>query len=231
MSNYLIDEILMARQVHLLAGPSGAGKTRWLLNMLLEWEKGRSVFGRASHPVPWCYVASDRNVESVHETLRSMAIAPEWIPIVGAFGPERKTWMEIMTAAAKRKAQLLVIESFGSFVEAPGLQIQVKNFMNTANAVIQPSKEAPEGMTIIGVMESPKMHAQKYYENPRQRVSGVASWAHFAETVMLVEFQDAKDPTSDRVLTICPRNSRALSFVMTFDGMGRPQVVPEVGEG
>src|SRR5690242_1448332 len=72
----LIDRILPVHEVHILGGPSGAGKTRWLFQMLQEWKAGNSVLGYASNPVPYAYVSTDRSRESVKRTCEDLGIDP-----------------------------------------------------------------------------------------------------------------------------------------------------------
>ena len=220
-TNYLIDEILPARRVHLLGGPSGVGKTRWLFDTLLKWEAGKPIFGLASHPVPWVYVPADRDLESVEETLATMGIKKGAIDIIPAFGRHAKTWSQITTAAAERGAELVVVEALAGFCDAPGLHHQVRAFLNSVYTQIYPTINAPRGMTIMGVMETPKMKPHERYENPRQRISGVATWAHSTETIMMLEPADPKHPKKpERILHICPRNARAQELSGKMDLTG-----------
>lgn len=216
MSEFLIDPILPKCEVHLLAGPSGAGKTRWLLNLLLDWEKGKPVFGYATNPVPWVYVGADRGMESVTRTLVGMGIDPKRISTIPAWD-KGLNFNQIMDAVDKSGAKLAVIESFGSFVEPPANSACVKSFLHRASKWCRQAE-----LTIIGVVESPKMKPYERYENPRQRVSGAAAWAHFTETIFLVEPTDVKDPKlPTRQLYVCPRNVAGATYTAAFDEMGR----------
>ncbi len=220
-SEYLIESILPAGEVHLLGGPSGSGKTRLLFDTLLDWEQGKDVFGYKSHPVNWVYVATDRSIESVHRTLASMGISKERLKIIPAFGKDEKTFCQIMTAISDIEAELAVIEAFGKFVEPPGRSRQVDQFLSACSAATSNRKEHRNGLTIIGVVESPKMKPSEKYELPRQRISGAASWGHFSDTVILVEPSDFKNATNtQRTVTICPRNSKELVLAGGFSESG-----------
>jgi hypothetical protein len=77
-------------------------------------------------------------------------------------------------------------------------------------------------MTIIGVVESPKLKPQERYENPRWRVSGAAAWAHYSETIFLIEPSFAKDiDKPERKLYVCPRNAPGMELKGAFDKHGR----------
>jgi len=212
---YLIDQILPRHETSLLAGPSGAGKTRFLLPaMVKSWEKGLPVLGFKSHPVPWVYVASDRSEESVKRTLETMSIDPESFPIIPAWD-KAMTIPQILDEVDRLKARFAIIESFGSFCEGRH-PTAVKHFLQSYDRMARTID-----LTTLGMMEAPKQTPSERYENPRQRVSGFASWAHFTETIMLVEFADPKDVSNDeRVFTACPRNYPAFDRLGKFDAHG-----------
>lgn len=212
---YLIESILPSTEIHLLAGPTGAGKTRWLFDTLMDWEQGLPVLGHASHPVPWIYIANDRSMDGVNRTLDTMEIARDAFPIVAAWD-RHMTFPQIIDAIEAERAQLAIIEGFGGLVDPPCHSHQVRRFLCSTCTILKET-----GITLIGVVESPKMKPKDTYNNPRQRVSGVATWGHHSETIFLVEPADASvasDPR--RILTVCPRNSpgiiRQCSF--TFEG-------------
>jgi hypothetical protein len=214
---FLIDKILPSREVHLLAGPSGAGKTRWLMHMLKnEWEKEIPILGHWSYPVPWCYVAADRSIESVKRTFWDIDINPSTIDIIPAWGNDRKTLPQISDEIQKRQAKLAVIEGFTGFPDGvnPG---SVRAFLCSVQSWCDQDE-----LTIIGVAESPKMKPQERYENPRQRISGCAAWAHYTETVMLLEPKDVRHPKlPERNLYICPRNAKSMEVGGNFDDTGK----------
>ena len=215
MTEYIVEAILPAKEVHLFGGPSGAGKTRWLLHTLLEWEQGMDVLGFRSNPVPWVYIAADRSVASVQRTLLGMGIQPGLILAVDAWDKQMGI-NEIMDRIVGSQAKLIVWESFGSFVEEPVNGRTVKSFLNRMSRFCRGQE-----VTIIGVVESPKMKPYEKYENPRQRISGAAAWGHFSETIMLVEPDDLTKDNPDRTLYVCPRNSPTLKIALAFDLQGR----------
>src|SRR3990170_2740164 len=58
----IIDTILPAREVSILAGASGAGKTTLVMQMLKSLQRNESVFGHvAQHHQRIGYIAADRN--------------------------------------------------------------------------------------------------------------------------------------------------------------------------
>ena len=219
MSDFLIDCILPKREISLVGGPSGAGKTRWLMHMLVnEWQRGLPVLGYNSHPCKWTYVASDRSIASVHRTLHDLGIDPAKIDILPAWGKHKKTLNQIYDEAETRKAKLLVIEGFGGYADE-GTPNAVRRHLSAVQTAVE-----HYDLTIIGVVEQPKMKPRDIYENPRQRISGAAAWGHYTETIFLVEPEDVKDPRlPTRRLIVCPRNAAGLTLHGSFDNQGRIQ--------
>jgi AAA domain len=194
-----------------MAGPTGAGKTTWLFDMLMRWEKGQDVLGCRSHPVPWFYVAGDRSIDGMNRTLDRMRIPRDQFPTLAAWD-QQMTFQQIMGAVKDADAKLAIIEGFGQYVDSPGHTQQVRNFLQSACNICK-----TDGTTILGIVESPKMKPRDRYENPRQRVSGPAAWGHHTETIFLMEPADtSKADNPDRTLTVCPRNSAVMVVPYTF---------------
>ena len=217
---YLVEAILPSTEIHLLAGPTGAGKTRWLFDTLMDWEQGLPVLGHSSHPVPWIYVANDRSMDGVNRTLDTMEITRDAFPIIPAWDM-KMTWLQMIDAIEAEKAQLAIIEGFGGLVDSPGHSHQVRNFLCSTYSLIKQCD-----ITIIGVVESPKMKPKDSYANPRQRVSGVATWGHHTETIFLVEPTDASNASDPRrTLTVCPRNAPGMIRNAAFTSEGHLRII------
>lgn len=218
---YLINPLIPTELVHLCAGPSGAGKTRWLLPMLQnEWRRGKDVLGHRSYPVPWAYIAMDRPYVSVEETFLSLDIDPLMVNIIPAMDLGYKSINQVIDHAKKVFAKLLVIEMFSYLLPGPETRESVRDFMGATQRLL-----ANEGMTIIGTMESPKMKPRDAYKNPRQRISGPASWGHCGETIMLVEPDPRKAEDSPcRTISIYPRNGKPEIFHGEFGSDGKMHI-------
>lgn len=214
LSADLIESILTPHEIHLLAGPTGAGKTRWMFQWLLDWERQKPIFGYASNPVKWAYASADRTAVSAQRTIASMNLKLD-VPLIPAWD-RGMTISQILDAAKGMEAQFLIVESFGSFVQHPATCNIVKAYLQAISAAIR-----KDNITILGVMESPKMKPSERYSNPRQRISGVASWGHFAETIMLVEPLPGRESMPQRTVTICPRNGPVIARELEFQGDGR----------
>jgi RecA-family ATPase len=225
LSDYIIDGLVPKHEVHLLAGVSGSGKTTWLFHTLLDWQMGINVLGFKSNPVPWCYVSADRSLASAYRTMAAMGIPAGSFPMLSAHGADKKDWGKIIDTLAgmDEGIELAVIEGFASLLGGTGnaTHREVSNFIHKVCEDCAPSKRFPNGLTVIGVMESPKSKEHEKYSLPRQRVSGVATWGHMADCIFLVEHANVQkrgDP--HRTLFVCPRIGKDLEFAGSFKANG-----------
>ena len=219
----LIENILPPRRVHLLGGVSDAGKTRFIIPALLDFTAGRPILGQPTHPCPWVYVSGDRSAEELEDTLYAMDIPKDSFPYIPAFGKDNKNLRQIIEAATNRpcKPELLIIEGFADLCPVDTRK-EVRAFLSSCSAYCQPSRTLLNGLTILGIVESPKLKPNERYRNPRQRISGVSSWAYHTSTVLLIENIDKDDTyeSEERILWACMKNSRRLKLAAKFDARG-----------
>jgi len=231
LPNDLIDLILPSARVHLIAGNSNAGKTRWIIPTMLQWQAHQPIMGFASHPIPWAYVIGDRLRIEAEDTINSMGIDPSVITMIPAFGPDNKNWRTVMYAAAALKVGVLVWEGFGDFCEGEKKR-DVRDFLSSISAMCH-DKSYPGGcLTILGIMECPKMKPAEKYADPRQRVSGNSSWVYHTSSVFIIESDKPKDLTEPRRnLYASIKNGISFQTVGDFDNFGRLYFQPPAGTG
>jgi hypothetical protein len=165
----------------------------------------------------------DRPYTSVEATLLSLDLDPQMINIIPAMDMQYKSISEVADCAKQMGAKLLVIEMFSYLLPGPETRENVRAFMGAVQRML-----AQTGMTIIGTMESPKMKQRDLYKNPRQRISGPASWGHCAETVMLIEPDPKKAEDSPyRTISIHTRNGQAEIFQAVFKRDGKLHLIPQ----
>lgn len=219
MSDYIIDNLVPKHEVHLVAGVSGSGKTTWLFHTLLDWQKGLPVLGFTSVPVPWAYVAADRSLAAAQRTMGRMGIPANSFPMLSAHGADEKSFEEIAEVLSDMEVEMAVIEGFGGLLEGngSGSHREVAKFMHKVCKACVPSKAFPNGLTILGVVESPKSKQNEKYSLPRQRISGVATWGHMCDCIFLIEHQHPdKHGDPGRKLFVCPRIGKDLEFTGSF---------------
>lgn len=216
---WLIDALLPAYEVHLLGGPSGSGKTRWLFDLIENWQAGNSIFGFASHPVPYVYCAADRSYASVCDTCRDIGLDPSKVPILPALDLEKEggysiAWLMGLIKTEFPAARLVLLEGIGTFV--PGGKTNdyhvVSKFLRDLSRACR-----KEQVTIWGVHHTSKEKGKEgAYENSREKLLGSAAWSAFAESIFmldLIKAGQAADPY--RRLSVFPRN-RTAGFVVNY---------------
>lgn len=222
MREYLIEKVLPARSLHMLAGPSGAGKTRLLFQWLRDWQTGKPFLFdpktneplKAKPDLNFAYVAYDRSEESIAETMESIGDIP------------RLKWKSALTHVYTLiqlkdlfpDVNLIVIDALGFAVPSGRTNdyVPVASFCRGIVAFC-----VQQNVTVLGIHHTAKTKENERYLNPRQRLHGSNSWAAFSETVFALEPTKPDDPNvQTRELAVLPRNSREFQLTYEFrDGL------------
>lgn len=223
--HYLIDRILPARELSLLTGRSGSGKTRLLFSMLSAWESGEPVFGHESYPAPWTYLSMDRSRESVCRSLVEMEYDPAAFRIVGRENVKGRVCATTLLDTYHKHfpdTRLWVIEGL-VFLVGRG-----RDF-NSGPAVYDLCTELmlwckKRNATIIGVTPSSKANAREGEMHGREGVIGSVAWGLSVESVFQVSFSQRGHDY--RRLEIYNHNARQEEIDLQFDERGRLTPLP-----
>lgn len=224
---YIIDRLFPAREVSVIAGPSGAGKTRLMLQMIWDWSQGKPVFGRPSHPTPWVYVSCDRSRAGVLRVLDDLALPFPESNMIFALDRGIENIDQLMLEAKKLLPDggTLWVEALQWLApEARGSNKIVGRFMNELVRHCQGNN-----FTLPMSAHTPKAKRNEEYAEPRQRVSGPMAWAGAAETIILVERMEPEDASDTRRrVFILPRNGPEESLTYEMDSKGH--MIPFIGK-
>jgi len=218
---YIIDEILPAHEVHLVGGPSGAGKTSLTMQLLKDLRLNQLIFGKQSHSVPLVYVACDRSLEATKRTITRLGVTLDF-PIISLIGSGIKRDIDNVVSNALRlepNMRLLVIDAIGALT--PGGKINdyqvVGDFLIHCSEICR-----AKGITVKGLGHSTKVKEGEDFKNPRQKFLGSVAWGGFSETMIYIEPSDPSNPTDpNRTIMVLPRNSPSLVLEYAFDQLGR----------
>lgn len=216
-----LDNLLPRQRVHLLAGVRDAGKTRFILPAMLEWQ-----YQANSTCPPWAYVAADRSLLDAYDTIRDMGFQISDVPLVAAYGKDHKDWTSIRWALRRLTPvpEIVIIEAFQDLAESINKRNLVHVFMNDVDACLQPQQDFPNGLTIIGMTGSPKQSARDRYPDPSQRVPGTSIWVERASTTFVVESADPKTLSlvpPERTLFVCRKSGPRLILSGAFTTQNR----------
>lgn len=215
---YLVDEILPCKEVHLIVGASGSGKSTWLYGCFLpDWAGGKPIFGYESNPVPYVVVSMERSIDSVLVTLDRLG-APE-TPIADGRG------CRSLEAAVERgldvvsDARFFIIEGIATIAPSGAKA----DYANIGKFLVDAGQFAEQrGFSFAGTAHQPKMHKGESYEDPRQRVLGSVAWAAMSETIILIERDEPGNLENlNRKITLLPRNTHESEHLYLLDEQGK----------
>lgn len=234
--SFIVDPVFPAGALHLLGGPSGIGKTTWLLQQLRHWSQGEDVMGYKSHPCEWRYVSFDRSTMDTYRTMRRLGLGNWDAPVfsVEEICPRNSAGALsdpniFQLVKAHPQVKLWVLEGLQGFLpDTPKGRSQNKAEMLWMVALRD--MVLSKGITVIAVTHSPKM-AEAYIHN-RSNFLGTQSLIGGCSTLVSFDLpsdvQAAKGKltgkaagyTNDRLVTVMGRDfsDHYLNYTRSTDG-------------
>ena len=232
---YLIEGILPANQVHILAGASGAGKTTFLLQYLRDFLDGKPFFGHSTKPCGVAYVGADRQEAEYTEKfslmdieafpLTSIVLDPSYKPRLLSKPEPRNTLLRQMISQFRSVIPdlgLLVIDPI-----SPLLPNKLSDYHEVADALIGLTRLCIEqDITLIGTHHATKLKPDTQFVRPQDRILGSAALLGYSGThLFLSSPQENKEELY--VLTIVPHNAPPETHRLTREKNGRFVVVTD----
>lgn len=223
---FLIDDILPANEVHLIAAASGAGKSRFIFQYILSpYIKGQKVLGHDVKSVPYCYVSIDRSHAGVLRTLEQLGLDKEILNIVPM---ERIPNDQINVPAIIRIVKKLYPET--RFIIIEGFQLinatdtRIKNEYARIGMALREATMlcGKHKITILGVCHAPKLKENESFQNPREYVAGSMGWAAYSDTT-IVMIRNKK--TGVVTAEVMPRNAKEETYNFRFGQDGKLEPV------
>lgn len=219
---YIIEDLMPSNQVHLLGGPSGAGKTTLAFQMLDALRRGEGNFlGRKIlRPMKIAYISADRASNSVEETLDRVQVDFPIFSIVDK-ALEGKSLIDdvfpMLTATYGYRPDFIYVDGFTGLCPDG----TVNNYLAVASwlATLQRYCQAKK-ITLVGACHTSKIREGEEIRNVRQKVLGTVAWAGYSETIILIEPpENAKVEDSKKAVYLLPRNKpEEKIFVFMEDG-------------
>lgn len=220
---YLFENIFALGSVNLLAGMSGAGKTRFAFQLIEEIEqRGTLLKAQALMPVSVAYFAADRVLNDLHLTLNSMNCSLK-SPIVSLY--ERIVIIEdlrLPTVNEIRGHNLIIIDGLDCIVS------KLTDSREVGRVLLKCSQLArAQNVAILGILGTAKVKIGEGYEHPRERLIGSSYWARLSADIFLISNNGDSDDDDNcsRLIEILPRNAAPRRISLIFDN-GR--LVPEI---
>jgi hypothetical protein len=209
----VIDKILPKYQVHIINGPTGSAKTRWFHWWAKDWKEGKPVLGGyTSNPVPLIYIARDRPLDSVQETLKCINCLGLF-DTVSVFYEKNLKLEQLLDRYSKYKA--FFIDPIAKYV--PGCRINdygaVSDFLTDTAEICQKNK-----ITILGSCHGPKAKEGQRYLNPREMTMGSGAWGGYCETMFSLNSDDFAVENPLRYFWVLARNQPDRKYYFRMPG-------------
>lgn len=226
---FIIEAVIMPRrEVHILAGASGIGKTTFLVQMIDDLIEGNNVFEQATHPIKPVYVCNDRSYDDVLRTFERISPRNQY-PIYSMLtSAELKNCHSVFEAIRHVKTlhadcDFIVFDPISQQVENVNSSKEVGTLFKRLTTIAQELN-----VTILIVHHTAKTKTDAIYANPRQRMSGCMAWGGYSNLNLIFEEAQEADPTHPiRTLYVCPRNGANLKLRFIQDENGCFLAAPE----
>lgn len=204
-------------EISAIAGPSGGGKTRWLIDLIQKIKAGESMFGRPVMHTSYLFLSYDRSKRSFERTLQSMNLPLDEItfyrPMKDEAQKDAATFLPLLLYRPEyRDVGVVIIE--GADMKVPKGKIndlgEVSNYIDTLQRLAERM-----GLHLIVTLGTGKMKANERYLSLRERIIGSTAWGRKLETIVYIE-PDENDENTRR-LTILTRNATSENHRFAFE--------------
>ena len=221
---WLVDKIWPEGTIHLIAGPSGVGKSSWLLPAVKDWSEGKPILGFPSHPKPFVYLMCDRSEIELFHTLNRLGLG-EWdIPAysIESLGHDPRCMIEPSTLTIESLpgifpwAKVFFIEAYHWFYKSES-KSQTSAYANTLR-FWSSVRDAfcQKDLTIVATTHEAKGNE---YVKTRDKVYGNVGQVAVSGTIITMEYDEKDDDT--RILRVAPRDSKEFTCQYKFDETGK----------
>lgn len=226
---YAIDTILPKREVHIFAGPSGAGKTRLLFQWLEDWIHSKPILGYDSNPSGWMYVSADRSLDGCLATLDSLKspLLNSHLSNFHSLVTHRKGSKQEARSTDGLMGLIKTHLKPGDVCFVDGFQSlcpsgKVNDYAIVADWLTMLTRYCTQNnLTIVGLGHSGKVKKNEEYSNPRQRVMGNNAWGAYSETIIVLDTPEPEKQPNLRKLYVMARQAPPIILPLAFNDKGR----------
>jgi len=214
MTDYFVDPIWPKRRLNIIAGASGAGKSRWILPQLFALIKGTSVLGKPTTPTKVSYVCCDRTIEDAQSTMIDLGLNPEILPTFSFMDNNLQWSMGKVLEMIPQDTELCFVEAIGALV--PGGDINNYSSILKLGRICNLTTKT-SGISFMGSTHAPKMKAGEAYARTRDNVIGSSAWPGIAATIVHI----SEEEDNSRTVTILLRDGPTEVQHLEFDAIGK----------
>lgn len=224
---WLVDMIWPEGTTHLIAGPSGVGKSSWLLPVIKDWSEGKPVLGYPSHPKEWLYLMCDRSETDLQRTLDRLGMSnfDPHAKSIESLGHDPNYMLDPDTIKIADLpdlfpwAKVFFIEAYNWFYggeEKGGKSSAVQDYQNTLRFWSRVRDSfGQRNRTIVATTHEAKGNE---YKSTRDKVYGNVGQVAVSGTIITVEYDEKHK--NRRHVRVAPRDSAEFvkDYIFTTDG-------------
>ena len=212
---FLCRPIFPKREVHLLVGETGTGKTSLLVQWMTTMHTGGSLLGHPIAPQREVYVSNERSKDSLlidqstrwklHGDIPFTCFPDEMAgPEIGLkeAAPSLENLQRLLKLESKRGYKVVIIDPIIVFCPKPNDQNAVHKFLVSLAQFLK-----TVDITLFATGHPPKGAKELRSTNVRTQSAGSQAWGAYSGTVMNLEFT-TQDPLVQEVrLDVAPRHA------------------------
>lgn len=187
----IIETILPAEEVSILAAPSGGGKTTLIMQMLAAYISGEQTFlgQRLAPNVQWGYLANDHAWKMYEDTASRVGLDTAKLPHISVMDDESID-LEIFRTDSLRVLEQCLLRLIDQGVNAVIVDTlvsffgsDVKAYNQNAYALLRIGRFCRKHkLTILGTHHTTKARTDFGFKRPQDRISGSMSLLGFSST-------------------------------------------------
>jgi hypothetical protein len=213
--DYIVDRLFRRGSTSLIGGPTYAGKTTLMFQIIRDWMTERPVFGQESYPAPCCYVTAVHPVKDAWDVMSRVGAEVKVLSTVTSSNP--KSFETLCTDAMSAVPNLEVIFLDGIHPMCSGNPNDPGAVTTTLNDISKLLSRY--GLTLIasGCFSKPKDH----YSSGRDRFAGAYSWLQGSSAFVSIDFVVSDNPAdARRTVIIHSKSGLAVRLNYRFSSQG-----------
>lgn len=225
---FIVDPLIPVREIMLIAGGSGSGKSTFASQVMVDLQNGLPFFGRKVTKIPKVgYLAFDRSEHGMRRTFeRSIGyeIPFPFYSVVTSKEFKSSTCRTPLGAISHFRTlhpdiDFLTIDGIGmAFKGDSGSLAGVASFIHE---IVSDMHSSPKPFTIMALQYMPKTKKDAGYMKPREKLHGSVGWAATCETCIIIDSKEDAQGDPGRTITLCPRQGGEVEYSYIFDEDGR----------